>query len=129
MCPEGVVPEGTSYAKIPGHLSMVVESVVHLGSIQQLASSQMPPMDGVMNNQIPEISKHQSYRCSACHFPPDQNERGREPAQRKAQQAHPGRSSHIRAWSRMVLFVKTGDWFDQMQNKAMHSILGDRPRQ
>ena len=86
-------------------------------------------MDCIMHDKIPEISERQSRRHSTCRVPTEQNERGSEPTQREAQQADPSRSSHIRTRRRMVLFVKSGDRFNRMQNETMNSILNDRPRE
>ena len=90
---------------------------------------ELPPVDGVMHEKVPDISEREPCRHSARDVPAEQNERGSEPTQPEAQQADPSRSSHIRTRRRMVLFVKSGDRFNRMQNEAMDSILNDRPRE
>jgi hypothetical protein len=41
----------------------------------------MPPMDDIMNEQIPEISEHQSHGRPARYLRPEQNEHWNEPTQ------------------------------------------------
>jgi hypothetical protein len=74
MCAETLIPERTRYSEITGHLRMVVECVMYLGPVQQRTVLWMPPMDDIMNQQIPEISEHQSYGRSACYLPSEQDE-------------------------------------------------------
>ena len=47
---------------------------MYLGPVQQRTVLWMPPMDDIMNQQIPEISEHQSYGRSARYLPSEQDE-------------------------------------------------------
>jgi hypothetical protein len=87
MCAEKAVPERTRYSEITGHLRIVVACVMYLGPVQQRTAPWMPPMDDIMNEQIPEISEHQSHRRSAGYLPSEQDEQWNEPTQPEAQQA------------------------------------------
>ena len=90
---------------------------------------EVPPVDGVMHDKVPDISERQSRRHSARHVPAEQNERRNELTQREAQQADPSRSSHICTRRRVVLFVKSAERFNRMQNEAMGSILKNCPHE